>query len=63
MKSFDFTAEVKRMEALADQAEAMAEATGLMKWFNEMDYYKDLAETLRELAWHYECLENDGILK
>lgn len=63
MKSYDFTAEVKRMEALAKQAEDMAEATGLMKWFNEMDYYKDLAETLRELAWHYECLENDGILK
>ena len=31
MKSFDFTAEIKRMEALAEQAEVEAEATGLMK--------------------------------
>jgi hypothetical protein len=63
MKSFDFTAEVKRMEALAEEAEARAEATGLMKWFDEVDYYKGLAEKLRDLAWHYDCLENDGILK
>lgn len=63
MKSFDFTAEVKRMEGLAEQARAMAEATGLIKWDKEEDYYKGLAETLRDLAWHYECLENEGILK
>ncbi len=63
MKSFDFTAEVKRMEALAEQAEAMAEATGLIKWDEEVRYYEGLAEKLRDLAWHYECLENDGILK
>lgn len=63
MKSYDFTAEVQRMEALAKQAEDMAEATGLIKWDEEVRYYKDLAEKLRDLAWHYECLENDGILK
>lgn len=63
MKSFDFTAEVKRMEALAEQAEAEAEATGLMKYFEDADYYKGLAEKLRDLAWHYDCLENEGILK
>ena len=63
MKSFDFTAEVKRMEALAEEAETMVETTGLMKWFDEVDYYKGLAEKLRDLAWHYDCLENEGILK
>lgn len=63
MKSFDFIAEVKRMEGLAEQAEAMAETTGLMKWNKEADYYKGLAEKLKDLAWHYECLENEGILK
>ena len=63
MKSFDFTAEVKRMEALAEQARDMAEATGLIKWDEEVRYYEGLAEALRDLAWHYECLENEGILK
>lgn len=63
MKSFDFTAEVKRMEALAEEAEARAEATGALKDFQDVDYFKGLAEKLRDLAWHYDCLENDGILK
>lgn len=63
MKSFDFTAEIKRMEALAEQAEDMFEATGLIKWDEEVKYYKGLAEKLKDLAWHYECLENEGILK
>lgn len=63
MTSYDFTAEVKRMEALADQARAMAEATGLIKWEEEVRYYEGLAEALRDLSWHYACLENEGILK
>ena len=63
MKSYDFTAEVKRMKALAKQAEAMADTTGLMKWEKEVDYYKGLAEKLRDISWHYECLENEGVLK
>ena len=62
MKSFDLMEEVKRMEALAEQAEAMAETTGLIKWDEEVRYYKGLAEKLRDLAWHYDCLENEGIL-
>ena len=63
MTSFDFVPEVKRMRALADQAQAMADATGLMKWFNEVDYYNSLADRLDNLSWHYACLENEGILK
>ena len=63
MKSFDFTAEVKRMEALAEEARAMAAASGLIQWDEEVRYYEGLAEALRDLAWHYECLENEGILK
>lgn len=63
MKSYDFITEVKRMEALAEQARDMAEATGLMKWFEEVKYYEGLAEKLKDLEWHYACLENEGILK
>ena len=63
MKSFDFIAEVKRMEALTEEAEVRAEATGAIKDFQDVGYFKGLAEKLRDLAWHYECLENEGILK
>lgn len=63
MKSFDLIAEVKRMEGLAEEAEARAEATGALKDFQDVDYFKGLAEKLRDLAWHYDCLENEGILK
>lgn len=63
MTTFDFTAEVKRMEALAEEAEARAEATGALKDFQDVEYFRGLADKLRDLAWHYDCLENDGILK
>ena len=63
MTTFDFTAEVKRMEALAEEAEARAEATGALRDFQEADYFRGLADKLRDLAWHYDCLENEGVLK
>lgn len=63
MTTFDFTAEVKRMEALAEEAEARAEATGALKDFEDVKYFRDLADKLRDLAWHYDCLENESILK
>ena len=63
MTTFDFTAEVKRMEALAEEAEARAEATGALRDFQEVDYFRGLADKLRDLAWHYDCLENEGVLK
>ena len=62
MKSFDFMEEVKRMETLAKMAEAAAEEFGLLRDFQDAEYYKGLAEKLRDLAWHYDCLENEGIL-
>ena len=62
MKSYDFESEAKRLDGLADNARAMFNDTGLFWWSDEMDYYRGLAKKLRDLAWHYECLENEGIL-
>jgi len=62
MTSFNLHEEKKRIQALADQARARADNTGLIKDEDEARYFEGLVDKLEDLSWHYACLENEGIL-
>lgn len=53
----------KNFRKLQEEAWNKFDETGLWKYEEEARYYSKLIDSLTDLAWHYECLANEGIIE
>ena len=55
--------DTKVFRTLQEAAWGKFDETGLYKYEEEARYYGKLIDSLTDLAWHYECLANEGTIE
>ena len=59
----DLEADVKIFRDLAEEYRDKFDEEGWSSLEEASRYYDSLADKLTDLAWHYSCLANEGILE
>ena len=63
INAYSLSQDTKVFCTLQEAAWAKFDETGLYKYEEEARYYGKLIDSLTDLAWHYECLVNDGTIE
>ena len=63
MTGLDLSHEAKLFRELQDEYLQKFDEEGWSSLFETSRYYGHLADKLENLAWHYDCLANEGVLE
>lgn len=61
--SFQFLEDAKSFRAIAEDYRRQFDEEGWSSLEETARYYDRLADKLEYLAWHYECLANEGMIE